>query len=576
MDDIRRLHYIGTDGWDRPCYTEEGSTRLWADVNLGNGTPYIHRISGDEMGGEPDYPIAKEAYEIITPAPTENPYKFTYQMLSRLRMDCDYFLGNGDGNPKNLWAGNVQGQISEMKKLYESLPKGEEPEWLSMKDIVRYEDQMFHRSATNEKLAKYRGEVARLESVIAGLSVHSSEIADPDHNRGRYEAVETGRSWSGSFEIRDKEQEPTIGGDEFLRSDEGVRMSFYTKEEAKEWLDDNIHLISKHGDVMTQHEYNGMVKDAKIAALEAENSSLERVFTINAADLYEQVRQKQTEVGGLRIEVSKLQQQLAERPEKIITNVERVSDNRVPYTSPNGLETADLSLFADSELEQMVKLLGAYANTSKHTTTFSNHFTNDMESYAGERKGSGVQVLNDAGAGKVFLSNGDFQKAMINNNGDLDLLISTPHKGHEGFAYELKERIDADWHESDIDYLKSYDIIEKSEVVCWQNIGTINIPDFISKMLNDEIQIDIDIIKALDYDGHLDAQTQDTLEVAHIRQEEAREQGSGLALDDKGKVDTGLENEPNHSSASKSNKAEHEDVDQTNLGKSTPLEGQSR
>jgi len=80
-DKIRRLHYVGTDGWDRPCYNEEDSSRMWCDINLGKGTPYIHRLTVDEMGGEPDYSIPDSCYEIVTPAPVENPHKFTYRML---------------------------------------------------------------------------------------------------------------------------------------------------------------------------------------------------------------------------------------------------------------------------------------------------------------------------------------------------------------------------------------------------------------------------------------------------------------------------------------------------------------
>ena len=143
---IKKLHYIGTDDWNRPCYKEDDSSRIWTDVSLGNGTPHIHRVAGDEIGGEPDYPISEDKYEIITPVPQDSPHKFIYQMLDRLRSDCGYFLGYGCRNPKNLWAGKVSGQITEMKKLWNSLPDGEKPEWLTMEQINGYECKMlgFH------------------------------------------------------------------------------------------------------------------------------------------------------------------------------------------------------------------------------------------------------------------------------------------------------------------------------------------------------------------------------------------------------------------------------------------------
>lgn len=66
--------------------------------------------------------------------------KFNYMMLDRLRQDCEYFLGFGNRNEKQLWAGNVKDQIAEMRKIYNKLP--EKPEWISLEDIDNYERQM--------------------------------------------------------------------------------------------------------------------------------------------------------------------------------------------------------------------------------------------------------------------------------------------------------------------------------------------------------------------------------------------------------------------------------------------------
>lgn len=69
-----------------------------------------------------------------------NDPKFLYQMLSRLESDCKYFLGNGNGAEKHLWALTVDNQISAMKEIYNKLK--EKPEWLSLKQINNYEKQM--------------------------------------------------------------------------------------------------------------------------------------------------------------------------------------------------------------------------------------------------------------------------------------------------------------------------------------------------------------------------------------------------------------------------------------------------
>lgn len=63
-----------------------------------------------------------------------------YRLLSRLKGDCDYFLGAGGRAEKHLWAGNVREQIAKMRELYAALP--DEPEWLTQEDIDRYAQRM--------------------------------------------------------------------------------------------------------------------------------------------------------------------------------------------------------------------------------------------------------------------------------------------------------------------------------------------------------------------------------------------------------------------------------------------------
>ena len=63
-----------------------------------------------------------------------------YRLLSRLKADCDYYLGAGGRAAKHLWAGSVEAQITKMRELYDALP--EKPEWLTEQDIDNYESQM--------------------------------------------------------------------------------------------------------------------------------------------------------------------------------------------------------------------------------------------------------------------------------------------------------------------------------------------------------------------------------------------------------------------------------------------------
>lgn len=59
---------------------------------------------------------------------------FEYQLLARLRSDCEYSLNTGENK---LWAGNAQEQIDKMRELYNGLEV--KPEWITLKDIDEYE-----------------------------------------------------------------------------------------------------------------------------------------------------------------------------------------------------------------------------------------------------------------------------------------------------------------------------------------------------------------------------------------------------------------------------------------------------
>jgi hypothetical protein len=72
--------------------------------------------------------------------------KFNYMMLSRLKSDCDYYLGYGGKCPEHcLWAKDEQEQINEMKRIYNLFEADEKPEWLTFDEILEYEKQMISK-----------------------------------------------------------------------------------------------------------------------------------------------------------------------------------------------------------------------------------------------------------------------------------------------------------------------------------------------------------------------------------------------------------------------------------------------
>lgn len=67
---------------------------------------------------------------------------FRYQLLDRLRVDCEYYLGCGNHFPGHLWAGDEKKQIEYMRLLWNSFRDEEKPDWLTIKQIDEYAEQL--------------------------------------------------------------------------------------------------------------------------------------------------------------------------------------------------------------------------------------------------------------------------------------------------------------------------------------------------------------------------------------------------------------------------------------------------
>lgn len=78
----------------------------------------------------------------IEPSKGSEPDAFNYQLLARLKQDCEYYLGHGNRATKRLWAGSEAEQIATMKEIYAVLR--DKPEWISLEDIARYEAKMLN------------------------------------------------------------------------------------------------------------------------------------------------------------------------------------------------------------------------------------------------------------------------------------------------------------------------------------------------------------------------------------------------------------------------------------------------
>ena len=82
----------------------------------------------------------------------EKDFTYNYQLLDRLRMDCDYYLGNGNRYAGQLWAKSEEAQVKKMCELYDSFPPNLKPEWLKLKDISNYADEMIGKENMSKEL----------------------------------------------------------------------------------------------------------------------------------------------------------------------------------------------------------------------------------------------------------------------------------------------------------------------------------------------------------------------------------------------------------------------------------------
>ena len=115
------------------------------------------------------------------------------------------------------------------------------------------------------------------------------------------------------------------------------------------------------------------------------------------------------------------------------------------------MTTTDLSQFGNRELGMAGELLTAYSK-GYLTKLARDYFYNDE-----------VTVMFNQHSGNVFLTNSDCQALMFNGS-ELDLFISTPYNGNEGFMDELIEEYE-DMHHEDKEYLLDMMSIEQAKQV---------------------------------------------------------------------------------------------------------------
>lgn len=151
-----KFNVIATGELDTADKNKVAVTLKGSTLDLIDATSYLAKaIRRDDVDFTFDDEIKNNTVRCIISPKTKTESKdnegseYDYMLLSRLKSDCDYFLGNGNRYEKHLWAGNIDDQIAKMKELYNKLP--EKPEWLTMEDIENYEKEMKQDVKTESK-----------------------------------------------------------------------------------------------------------------------------------------------------------------------------------------------------------------------------------------------------------------------------------------------------------------------------------------------------------------------------------------------------------------------------------------
>lgn len=157
---IRTMEYIGEDYWSNAVFKCVETDRLYKSESIQDLEGDTSRIAlctcGNDFHGEMGFPITvKENEQIIftnIPKFPNREQRFNYMLLSRLQSDCDYYLGYGNRNAKQLWAGNEAEQIDKMRELWNGFDTDAKPEWLTMEQIEDYASKMIDAVVIEPKI----------------------------------------------------------------------------------------------------------------------------------------------------------------------------------------------------------------------------------------------------------------------------------------------------------------------------------------------------------------------------------------------------------------------------------------
>lgn len=254
------------------------------NVSIGNNG-YYDAYAGDELDltyydDEEIADAAKEAREKIgiadtqvlrdteqpvahpyIPAPSE-PYATQYRMLSRMKGDFDYVLGEGGiGALRQIWDSDGPGsQVAYMRRLLAEIPDEYAPEWISAADIDNYEQRI------NELVAEQNSELlGRSESSLAAEALDEVQRIMED----LVEDLPEDEPVLNEQEVREMMEDAAMGRGEDLRAGAEER-SVRSIEEIDQGMQNVIEGLDKSAAPDALEELNRRVHEIDRAIVFAE------------------------------------------------------------------------------------------------------------------------------------------------------------------------------------------------------------------------------------------------------------------------------------------------------------------
>ena len=374
-----------------------------------------NEISEDELS---NYEKVEKKIETIDNKDLE----YKYMLLDRLKQDCEYFLGNGNGNAEHsLWAKDIDEQIDKMKEIYNSFSEEEKPDWITLEDINNYEKRMkeYNKDVKTEAVSQlddttmyvYENELTD-KNIIAKL--YRNKIYELIYKNNKKDLVKISNIALGQAECKsilsghkfkidivDMVKDGRVIETDYTSNNKDIKtesvVSDYTLSEIKK-------IIDSDGNDFTMKISNSNI-DVETKYLDIDREDLISIYNV---------------LGGNKDELTE------SRPDKDMARAKKFGDSRAKLNLPDKFTSIDEIVSYLEKCDDKTDIM----NINTKVGGFNRQLHNDML---------------------------DFADKFIKENGHIDSYIDKDDKIQPGKFKEFKQAM--------IDFVKNYNLKTESKEV---------------------------------------------------------------------------------------------------------------